>query len=74
MNNRQGPPPFCILPEEIGLLEPDPTEQILPADSVEEGRVVGRHVIADVPDHLVIGVTSGDEPALAPDQLRHDSS
>jgi hypothetical protein len=28
----------------------------------------------DHPDHLVLAVAAGDEPALAPDQLRHYAS
>jgi hypothetical protein len=31
-------------------------------------------VIADNPDHPVIAVTSGHEPAFAADELRHRSS
>ena len=31
--------------------------------------MVGSHVLTDRPDHLVIAISAGDEPALAPDQL-----
>ena len=57
-----------------GLLDPDPAEQVLPADRIHEGRMIGGHVSPDHPDHLVFVIASGHEPALAPDQLRHRSS
>jgi SARP family transcriptional regulator, regulator of embCAB operon len=41
------------------------------ADRVEEGRVVGCHVLADEGDHLVVGLAPGDVPALATDQPCH---
>jgi len=56
------------------LFHPDPAEQVILADRLQEGRVVGGDVPADHPDYLVVAVASGDEPALAPDQLRHRPS
>src|SRR4051794_27283265 len=59
------------LPDGMGLFDLDPAEQVLPADGLEEGRVVGGHVLADDGDHLIVVLTSGDEPALASDQSGH---
>ena len=56
------------------LFDPDPAEQVIPADPVQEGRMVGGHVPADHPDHLVIAVAAGDEAALASDQLHPRTS
>jgi len=33
--------------------------------------MVGSHMAPDHPDHLVIAIAPGHEPALASDQLRH---
>ena len=32
------------------------------------------HVVTDCSDHLVVAITTGDEPAFAPNQLRHEFS
>jgi len=56
-----------IGPAAPGLFDPDPAEQVLPADRVQEGRMVAGHVPPDHPDNLVIAVASGHEPALASD-------
>jgi len=52
----------------------DPAEQVLSADCGQQGRMVGGQVPPDHPDHLVLAVAAGHEPALAPDQLRHRAS
>src|SRR5258707_15811802 len=54
-----------------GLFGHDPAEQVVPADGVPEGGVVAGHAAPDVPVYLVVAVSSGYEPALASDQLRH---
>jgi hypothetical protein len=51
------------------LFHLDPAGQVLPADRFQQGRMVGGHVSPDHPDHLVVAIASGDEPAFAPDQL-----
>ena len=51
------------------LFDPDPAEQVILTDPVQEGRMVGGHVPTDHPDHLIIVIASGDEPALASDEL-----
>src|SRR5262249_44488481 len=50
------------------LLGLDPADQVLPADLLQQSRVVGGHVPPDHPDHLVIIIASGHEPAFASDQ------
>src|SRR5260370_7096365 len=63
------------LPDSVHVLfRLDPAEQVLPADRVQQGRMVGGHVPPDHPDHLVIAIASGHEPALASDQLGHRAS
>src|SRR6266851_4689343 len=54
-----------------GLFGHDPAEQVVPADGVQQGGVVAGHMAPDDPDHLVVAVSSGYEPALASDQLLH---
>jgi hypothetical protein len=56
-----------------GLFSLDPAKQVVPADRVQQGRVVGGHVPPDHPDHLVVAIAPGHEPALASDQFRHRS-
>ena len=57
-----------------GLFRLDPADQVLPADRVQQGRMVGGHVPPDHPDHLVIAIAAGHEPAFAPDQLHPRAS
>jgi hypothetical protein len=59
---------------ETGLLDLDPAEQVVAADRVQNGRMVGSHVIANDTDHQVIAVATRHEAALAADELRHRSS
>ena len=49
----------------------DPAEQVVPADRIQQGWMVGSHMAPDHPDHLVIAIAPGHEPALASDQLCH---
>ena len=58
----------------VRLFGLDPAEQVLPADCLQQGRMVAGHMPPDHPDHLVIAIAAGHEPALAPDQLRHRAS
>lgn len=53
----------------LGLFRLDPADQVLPADRIQQGRMVGSHVPPDHPDHLVIAIATGHEPAFASDQL-----
>jgi hypothetical protein len=55
----------------LGLFHVDPAEKVLPADALEEGRMVGGHVPADGGDHLIVGVAPGDIAALASDDPGH---
>src|SRR5579862_7235947 len=57
-----------------GLLRLDPADQVVPADRLQQGRVVGRHVPADHAYHLVVVVAAGDEPALTSDQFHPHAS
>src|SRR5437868_11303355 len=52
-----------------GSFRLDPADQIVPADRFQQGRMVGSHVPPDHPDHLVIVIAAGHEPAFASDQL-----
>ena len=52
-----------------GLFRLDPADQVVPADRFQQGRMVGGHVPPDHPDHLVIAIAAGHEPAFASDQL-----
>ena len=52
-----------------GLFRLDPADQVLPADPFQQGRMVGSEVPPDHPDHLVIVIATGHEPAFASDQL-----
>src|SRR5271166_2960139 len=63
----------------FGQLDPggitlDPADQILPADRLQQGRMDGSHVPPDHPDHLVIAIAAGHEPAFASDQLHPRAS
>ncbi len=57
-----------------GLFRLDPADQILPADRLQQRRMVGSHVTSDHPDHLVIAIAAGHETAFAPDQLHPRAS
>ena len=52
-----------------GLFRLDPAGQLLSADRFQQGRMVGGQVPSDHPDHLVIAIAAGYEPAFASDQL-----
>jgi hypothetical protein len=56
------------------LLDLDPGEEVLSADRVEEGWMVGRHMAPDSPDDVVIAVATSYEPAFASDRLCHRTS
>jgi hypothetical protein len=56
------------------LFRLDPADQVLPADRFQQGRMVGGHVSPDHPDHLVIVIAAGHEPAFASDQLHSRAS
>ena len=57
-----------------GLFGLDPADQVLPADRFQQGRMVGGHMPADHPDHLVIAIAAGHEPAFASDQFHPHAS
>jgi hypothetical protein len=52
-----------------GSFRLDPADQVFPADPIQQGRMVGGHVPPDHPDHLVVALAAGYEPAFASDQL-----
>ena len=56
---------------DLRLFRLDPADQVIPADRFQQGWMVGGHVPADHPDHLVIVIAAGHVPALASDQLHH---
>ncbi len=63
------------LPDSVqGLFRLDPADQVLPADRIQQGRMVGGHVPPDHPDHLVIVIAAGHETAFASDQLHPRAS
>jgi hypothetical protein len=57
-----------------GLFRLYPANQVLPADRFQQRRMVGGHVAPDHPDHLIIAIAAGHEPAFAPDQLHPRAS
>jgi hypothetical protein len=63
------------LPDSVRrLFRLDPADQVVPADGVQQGRMVGGHVAPDHPDHLIIAIAAGHEPAFASDQLHPRAS
>ena len=56
------------------LFRVDPADQILLADRIQQGRMVGGHVPPDHPDHLVIVIAARHVPAFASDQLHPRAS
>jgi len=60
--------------DSLGLFRLDPADQVLPADRFQQGRMVGAQVPPDHPDHLIIAIAAGDEPAFAPDQFHPRAS
>jgi SARP family transcriptional regulator, regulator of embCAB operon len=46
--------------------------QIVPGDFADQLRVIGAHVRLDHRRRLIDGLTASEEPALTPDDLRHD--
>jgi hypothetical protein len=54
-----------------GLLDLDPTDQVLSADRLQQRGMVGGDMFPDRHHDLIIGVTADYEPALAADHLRH---
>jgi hypothetical protein len=57
-----------------GLFRLDPADQVVLADRSQQGWMVGGHVPPDRPDHLVIAVAAGHEPAFASDELHPRAS
>src|SRR4029077_15674939 len=70
-----GPGPGCSLARRAmrwwTLFRLDPAAQVVGADAVDPGWVVGGHVRSDDSDHLVIAVPVGHVSALAPDGFGH---
>ena len=63
-----------LLAQQERLLRLDPADQVVPADRVQQGWMVGGYMPPDHPDHLVIAIAAGHEPAFASDQLHARAS